>query len=289
MKVSREKHVVDPYFPFVYMYRIQSNYWSAVHQQQGHFHDWHELVYVYRGTGTFFIHDHFFEMKEGDVYLVPSGTIHYGHPSQQDPYLITVLLFSPSLIYQTGLGEEYSFLELCDACSLRQLFHFFPDEQTAELLKESLSRLHQVWKSDIRNRRHKSILILHELLMLLNEMPVESTPTAVQRGLKTRQWMNEIISYIEDNMSQPITLSFLAKQALVSEEHFSRSFKKMTGLTLPQYLNTKRIAKAKELLASSNQPISFIAEKVGFLNVAHFHRSFKRITGMTPGMLRKRL
>lgn len=287
MKAVREKHQIDPVFPFVSLYRIQSRYWTS-HQPQGHYHDWHEVVYVYSGKGIFFIHDQFFEMNEGDLFLIPSGTIHYAHPSEHDPYLVSVVLFSSSLIYDLGLGEEYYYLEMFDRCIQINLYQFHPEEQTREQLQIALGKLDEAWGVMRRSRKHTTILCLHELLMIINEMPVEPSLHIGQTGTKTRQWMKEIIRYLDLNLDKPITLGLLARQALVSEEHFSRSFKRMTGLTLPQYVNTKRIAKAQELLANSGQTIEWIARKVGFQHPAHFHRMFKRITGMTAGSYRKR-
>jgi AraC-like DNA-binding protein len=63
-------------------------------------------------------------------------------------------------------------------------------------------------------------------------------------------------------------------------------FKKLTGFHLPEYINVKRVLKAKDLLLMTEHTISFIAGQCGFESVPHFHRIFKACVGLTPGAFR---
>lgn len=49
-----------------------------------HQHDWYEFIYVYGGKGTFFIDQTFYEMRQGDVIVVPGNTVHRGFPDKEE-------------------------------------------------------------------------------------------------------------------------------------------------------------------------------------------------------------
>lgn len=68
---------------------------------------------------------------------------------------------------------------------------------------------------------------------------------------------------------------------------FERYLKNQTGLTFVAYLNSLRIAKARDLLQHSGLSMLQIALTCGFGNQAHFNRVFRKMTGLTPGAYRK--
>lgn len=88
--------------------------------------------------------------------------------------------------------------------------------------------------------------------------------------------------FIESHLSEPISLKAVAKNLGVSYSYLSRRFKQKEGITLTNYINTKRIEKAKRLLMTSSSSITDIAFEVGFGSIQHFTRVFKRIEGCSP-------
>ncbi|MDB8791025.1 helix-turn-helix transcriptional regulator [Romboutsia sp. 1001216sp1] len=68
----------------------------------------------------------------------------------------------------------------------------------------------------------------------------------------------------------------------LSQCYFSKLFKKETGLNFINYLNSKKISKAKELLVSTDEPINNIAINLGFEDCGYFIRVFKKSENITP-------
>jgi len=95
------------------------------------------------------------------------------------------------------------------------------------------------------------------------------------------QTVQKVINYIDFNMTEPLSLKYLAQMALVSPNHLSMQFKKETGKNLTDYINEKRIQSSLFLLASTNLPIQSIAEKVGIIDENYFSRLFKQIQHKT--------
>lgn len=88
--------------------------------------------------------------------------------------------------------------------------------------------------------------------------------------------------YIEDNLSQKISLSDVAGLVNMSESAFSHFFKKKTGISFITYVNNLRVAKACDLLASTSLSAAEICYDCGFNNKSNFIRIFTKRKNMTP-------
>ena len=96
-----------------------------------------------------------------------------------------------------------------------------------------------------------------------------------------RAVMNEIIEYLEVQLHRDISLAEVAEKYHYNKFYFSRIFKEKMGEGFTDYVNRRRIAKAKELLAETNLTVDKIMESVGFNSRSMFYHSFKRFVGMT--------
>ena len=95
------------------------------------------------------------------------------------------------------------------------------------------------------------------------------------------------IQYVERNLSRSINLNSLADVACLSKFHFSRTFKEYSGLSPMQFVASRRIAKAKQLLQRVDLTIATVALRVGYNDVNDFIRQFKKLTGKTPSQFRE--
>jgi two-component system, response regulator YesN len=107
-------------------------------------------------------------------------------------------------------------------------------------------------------------------------------------GVTLRQYnqIRQAVRFINENCSADIGRSVAAQEAGMSHSHFSRIFKKVMGLSYQDYLNNRRINKAKDLLLTSAKSVSDIAKSLGFADATAFGRIFKKVTGHTPSSFR---
>jgi len=98
--------------------------------------------------------------------------------------------------------------------------------------------------------------------------------------------IQQAVRFINDNYRTDISLDAVAGEAGMSPSHFSRIFKKVMGLPYQDYLNGRRITKAKSLLRTSAQSVTQIAISLGFADPTGFGRIFKKLTGHTPSAYR---
>ncbi|GIQ68024.1 response regulator [Xylanibacillus composti] len=98
----------------------------------------------------------------------------------------------------------------------------------------------------------------------------------------------KIQHYIQTHLNEELNREDLAALVYLNPAYVSRLFKKETGVSLSEYIQTVRMEQAKQLLAESNDKISSVAEAVGYSHFSHFAKLFKKITGITPQEYRKR-
>ena len=86
--------------------------------------------------------------------------------------------------------------------------------------------------------------------------------------------------------ADPLDVPALARAAFISPAHFSRQFRRTFGETPHQYLLTRRLERAAELLRNTDRPIADICWRVGLRSLGSFTTSFRRAYGMTPAAYR---
>lgn len=98
--------------------------------------------------------------------------------------------------------------------------------------------------------------------------------------------INNVIDYIEQNISEQLTLQSISQQFYLSEFHFSRLFKMITGTSIKQYILGRKLALAAEKLQDSQNSITNIAYDLGFEYPEVFSRNFKKWFGVAPAIYR---
>lgn len=124
-----------------------------------------------------------------------------------------------------------------------------------------------------------SQLLRHFSLRLQGEAP-SGNPQSVDR-------IHQLLPWVEEHYSEPISLGDVAGRLAVSREHFCRLFRQTMGITFQQYLTGIRLNHAYQDLLHTDAPVSEIMEGSGFTNQKKFHASFKNLYGHTPTEVRK--
>lgn len=280
----RKPFYVDPLFPFQIIHKTVK---LPQFELPDHLHDLYELVYIYEGSGTFFIDKTLYGQKPGDLFIIPGNTVHRSIPEEADPIVSTALFFAPALIGAGAYDDSFSLLQCFDIARKRKSYKVeLPDsirsaiEPMLELIQDEYGRQQQHYRAAIR-------LEIGRLLLQLNRYLSEQfTPRSPEHKLGP-SWIKETLHEIDAYPERQYSLVAFADKAAVSEAHFSRAFKQFTGMNVTDYVNAKRIIRAKELLLETDESIAAIAEKCGFASIPHFHRMFKALTDSTPSAYRK--
>lgn len=101
--------------------------------------------------------------------------------------------------------------------------------------------------------------------------------------------MSQIERFIEDNISTSITTSAIAVYMHMSQKQVCRIIKQFKGMSTKEYVNSKKLIAAKELLKNSTDNIKQISEKLGFSSEFYFSQFFKNMEGYSPAFYRDNL
>ena len=132
-----------------------------------------------------------------------------------------------------------------------------------------------------------AIVCAENISKLLHFVATESNATLrkVDMGIISR--LQKAVDFIDDNISKPIKVSELAKIAHLSQGHFSRLFKTYYDNSPSDFILQRKLDLAKQLLITSEMPISGISERLGFYDLFHFSKTFKHYIKMPPSKYRK--
>ena len=93
--------------------------------------------------------------------------------------------------------------------------------------------------------------------------------------------MDDILNFIIQNISQPITVEQLAGQFYLRESYICRIFKSATGTTINKYITARRISIAKAVL-NENGNVMEAFERSGFTDYSNFFKAFTKAVGISP-------
>ena len=100
---------------------------------------------------------------------------------------------------------------------------------------------------------------------------------------ETLRYIEKSLAYIDEHLTDNLTLEELAAVAHMSKNYFCRQFKQLNGISPWEYICVKRIERAVHYIETTDLTRLEIASKCGYNNTSNFYYAFKKITGKTPG------
>ena len=235
-----------------------------------HTHEHYELFCFVAGDADYFVEGTVYSLSPGDILLLKKSEAHALLVNSQIPYERIISHFTLDNI----LGDPEDKAFLCDFLNNRPLGknQFYPaarfkDTNWAYYLK----RMHST--RDLYQR------CLY-LTILLNELR-DAYPKICQDAPARKDALIDIIAYINENLTTPLTLDTISDKFFISKAQLNRKFKKITGSTVWEYITTKRLLRARELLQNGEAPTAVCAQS-GFNDYCSFYRAYKNKFGTSP-------
>jgi AraC-like DNA-binding protein len=253
-------------------------------------HDYAELLFLYSGELTWQIQERQIKQKEGELIVIGSTLYHRPWGSQTGRENAVVLYFLPELIQHgdvTGEAAEYLMpFHIQDAT----FPHVIPAR--TRLPSEILNLMKRIYAELPAFTNHSRLSVKTYLKMILISLVnyysnYQSTQQVFARRQMWIQRLQPLFQLLETHFHESISIQDAADTVGMSSSHFRRLFKQVTGQPFTAYLNHFRIAKAQQLLTSTDKSILDISQETGFCDQSYFGLVFRQLVHMTPLQYRK--
>ena len=166
-------------------------------------------------------------------------------------------------------------------------FSKLAEETWTDPLAECL--MTRLWENSAGSEAADVYLADGLLVSILSQLLIRAgTNLHADAAIALPQWrLKRVKAYVEHRLGEDIDVVDLAAAAGLSQRHFARSFLRETGETPHRWLMRRRLERAKELLANTDQPLCAIADACGFSSQSHLTTTLKQSSGMTPDRWRK--
>lgn len=221
--------------------------------------DFYDLTFVLSGEMVYTADDRTYTLKKNDAVFLRPGTMRSRAPGTGPVEYV-------SFNFQLRDGEDLPFppyLHGCISKNIKRLVAVFPQ-----------SHLSCYYHAE------------EKLANMLNYILFELLDVAALQS--TNEHIFRITRYIDEHITQTMSLQTISREVGLSKEYTSFIFKKEIGQTLTDYINQRKMLMAKELILKNEMSLADLSVYLGYNNYNYFSRLFKRYFDITPVKLRKR-
>lgn len=233
---------------------------------QRHMHYFNELIYFIDGDVKYTVESDTMQLKKGDLIFISPGKYHFAQVGKEAVYERFVLKFSDSVMPPF----------------LREKMHaansFFGEHKELQALFTQLD-------SYYNNFTNEELYSLFVCEIVKTMILLCKTPQDVNRQYNTL--LSPILRYIDENIQSPISPDSLSEHFHFSKSYIGNEFKKYIKMPLMQYIRTKKIIAAHNMLLAGRKKTE-VAELFGFEDYSTFYRTYLKVMGFPPTAAGKR-
>ncbi len=253
-----------------------------------HVHTNLELSFITCGEGMLCVENVNYPIKRGDLIFIRNLESHSVVPiSDKKPLGIIDIIFTPtnaskfaSEFFSPGLVNEFYSKGKGNSILAGN------DENVVEIGKLMCEMEAEFMKEKPNVYLAKSMFVT--ILARLSDIFTDNTDF-VKTNPDHALFINDIMKFINENITEDISLKILADEVKLDVSHFTAVFKSIQGIAPWEYVINERIALALKYLNEDDPiySIAKVAELSGFKNLSNFNRIFKKKMGMTPSEFKK--
>ena len=257
----------DSLLPFVLYVGIERT--PLIYSKEKNWHEELELELCESGEGELLLNGEKLPFTQNDIAVINPNVIHYTAAKTYLRY--TCLIINTDFARQAGIDcSALRFSPLLRSEALVRLINELKDIYSTTALPFRTAKLHTVL-----------LRILTELAE--NHSQENNIPHSSGKAFEN---VKTTIRYIRDNYAQKISLDTLSRAVCADKYTLCRDFKRLSGQTIVEYLNTYRCQRAADFI-SDGATVAEAAHASGFENLSFFTKTFKKNMGVLPSSYKK--
>ncbi len=259
--------------PFAFYKEVKQSYSM---QLIAHHHKEIELIAMTAGEVDFYIGNSCYNLKAGDVLVIPPYCIHRADISPQTSY--DCACFDVSLLWDKALGTALESGNLTVKGQLSKEQDYTPI-------------INRYVRDAVTARKEQYVgwemAVIGNLSLMFGKLKKDNFFIKAAKATPQHKFAKDTYQYIKEHFYENITSRTAADALHINNSYFCRQFKKTFGCCFAEYLIDFRIENAKTFLTDTAMSISDIAIKTGFCSFSYFSKIFKETVGITPSQYRK--
>lgn len=239
-----------------------------------HAHDFLELYYFLDGSVTYYIEDQVYDLCPGDLLIIPAGKMH--RPviaNEHAAYERMVLWITPQYLQSIDSPAGDLQKNLQKVGEHGYCVPFRGDETV--FVTALLKKLLYMQKNDIDPKFCAGAVELYLWTIFRSYGVIDTT------HCNETQVIPQVIRYITEHFSEPLTLEDIAAEFFVSKSYLNRHFKAYTNSTVYAYIMALRLTHARRMLREGIPAVE-AGRECGFSDYSTFYKAFKTQTGLSP-------
>ncbi len=257
--------------------------------------DCHDMVFPFwriywnKNTGGELKHkENVFEMTPDYIYIISPFTSFSSKFKKRHVYNNGIHVSGKHLtedINESDLGEK-SLFHFFTHFNLGVPFdHVYPGIYKIEITDHLKDRLHYL-TGRLKIENHDFKLTFNLKLQSFIKEAISNIGTELWKTINIDDRVLSVLRYIEINIDSKLSNSNLAEVVNMAPNSFARLFRQEMNITLHNFIQKRKIARACDLFEHTNKTIEDVTYDLGFSDRYHFSRVFKSITGITPALYR---
>ena len=234
-----------------------------------HTHQSAEILCFLSGKGIYHIEGSTYELTPGDILLMRPSESHFIEVDFMYDYDRIVLNFDPGLLSSID----------ADGALMRAFYEREPGKRNCYKSTDFSSEKYREFLNNMIDPPADRFTIIGNLIFLLRE---------INKVFDRNDWVkepdtieNKIIAYINSNLEEDLSIKKLCNTFLMCRAKLCQILKNATGTSVGNYIKTKRLLKAQELIFDGNKPTK-VCEMCGYHDYSTFYRAYNKFFGYSP-------
>lgn len=241
-----------------------------------HAHSVYEVYYFVAGDAELMVEGRVFKLTPHSLIIFPPGVLHGIQVNSKEDYIRYCLYIEPNEIMPE---RKHLLTEVIPNMKLQANQELLYENTKDFNLEQFFSNLKMLESQPKEVKDAIEPIFIEALIAQINILSRTLRPSTYIRT--TSKKTDEIVAYINEHLTESLSLDSIASQFYISKNYLNHMFKESLGTTVVEYIRIKRVALAKQFMKEGQTAMN-AALMAGFCDYSSFYRAYTKYNNFSP-------